>query len=132
KGPRAHGRGHNLRDRPQGHDRRQGHIHDGVLALRGGADVPEPEDNSRAQAGEGKGRMRVSQELLRFFKEPPGGRLALARRAGDEPLPPSDEVTVLFVLGFDKDPAVSDAAKKSLGEYPLEGLIKALERKLDP
>lgn len=76
--------------------------------------------------------MKVSQELLRFFKAPAGGRLALARRAGNEPLPPSDEVTVLFVLGFDKDPAVSDAAKKSLGEYPLEGLIKALERKLDP
>ncbi|WKZ32299.1 MAG: hypothetical protein QY316_10325 [Thermodesulfobacteriota bacterium] len=76
--------------------------------------------------------MKVRQELLRFFKAPPEGRLALAKRAGDEALPPSDEVTVLFVLGFDKDPAVSGAAKKSLGEYPLEGLIKALEEKLDP
>lgn len=76
--------------------------------------------------------MKVRQELLRFFKAPPEGRLALAKRAGGEALPPSDEVTVLFVLGFDKDPAVSGAAKKSLGEYPLEGLIKALEEKLDP
>lgn len=76
--------------------------------------------------------MKVRQELLRFFKAPPEGRLALARRAGDEALPPSDEVTVLFVLGFDKDPAVSGAAKKSLGEYPLDGLMKALEEKLDP
>ncbi|MBW7957240.1 MAG: hypothetical protein H3C68_05035 [Deltaproteobacteria bacterium] len=76
--------------------------------------------------------MKVRQELLKYFKMPAEGRLALAKRAGDDTLTPSDEVTVLFVLGFDKDPAVSDAAKKSLGEYPLDGLIKALEQKLDP
>lgn len=76
--------------------------------------------------------MKVRQELLRFFKTPPEGRLALARRAAGEGLSPSDEVTVLFVLGFDKDPAVSEAARKSLGEYPLEGLLNALEQKLDP
>jgi len=84
--------------------------------------------------------MKIKQELLRHISPSTSAqeRLAVAKReeAGLPGLPglidPSDEVTVLFVLGFDKDPQISGAAKKSLAEYPVQGLLSALEERLDP
>src|SRR3990172_7101791 len=81
--------------------------------------------------------MKIKQELLRHISPSTSAqeRLAVAKRE-EAGLPglidPSDEVTVLFVLGFDKDPQISGAAKKSLAEYPVQGLLSALEERLDP
>ena len=55
-----------------------------------------------------------------------------ARCVFGEDLPPEDEVTVLFVLGFDKDAELSGIAKKSLQEYTLTRLLDALDAPLDP
>lgn len=55
-----------------------------------------------------------------------------AMRALPEELSPEDEVTVLFVLSFDKDAELSGAAKNSLHEMPLQRLIEALDSELDP
>lgn len=78
--------------------------------------------------------MKVKQALLKYISPstPADERLAFANRSKTEDLAPQDEVTALFILGFDKDPGVSCAAKKSLEEYPLDLTLSALEEKLDP
>src|SRR3972149_4380780 len=78
--------------------------------------------------------MKIKQELLRHISPSTSAqeRLAVAKReeAGLPGLPglidPSDEVTVLFVLGFDKDPQISGAAKKSLAETGPAEVVAAL------
>lgn len=78
--------------------------------------------------------MKVKQALLKYISPstPADERLAFASRIKTEDLSPQDEVTALFILGFDKDPGVSCAAKKSLEEYPLDLTLSALEERLDP
>lgn len=79
--------------------------------------------------------MKVRQALLKYISPtaPKETRLKLASRERvDDPLSPEDEVTVLFVLAFDKDTEVSSAARKSFDEYPQDLLLDALEKKLDP
>ncbi len=77
--------------------------------------------------------MKIRQELLKFISPatPVDERLAAAKR-DQTGLSPSDEVTVLFVLGFDKDAVISAAARKSLADYTAQDLLSALEEKLDP
>lgn len=80
--------------------------------------------------------MKVRQGLLKYISHdvPEEDRKRHATRrwpAGDE-LGPHDEVTVLFVLSHDRYPGVAELARKSLAEYPLELVLKALEYKLDP
>ena len=76
--------------------------------------------------------MKLKGSLLKFVSQssPKEIRLAAAERRGED-MAPEDEVTVLFVLGFDKDQDLSAAAKKSLHEYPLQGLLDALDAPLD-
>lgn len=78
--------------------------------------------------------MKVKQGLLKFISPsaPEDLRLKVARLEPPESLSCEDQVTALFVLGFDKSPVVSEAAKKGLLEYPVEMLLEALEKKLDP
>ncbi|MBI2413639.1 MAG: hypothetical protein HYV24_10580 [Deltaproteobacteria bacterium] len=79
--------------------------------------------------------MKVRQALFKYISPatPKELKLKLASREyTDEPLSPEDEVTILFVLGFDKDAEVSSSARKSFDEYPAHILIDALEKKLDP
>jgi len=83
--------------------------------------------------------MKIKQELLKYISPstPADARLAVARReaagaGAPGEIDPSDEVTVLFVLGFDKDNQISGAAKKSLADYPAQELLSALEDRLDP
>lgn len=79
--------------------------------------------------------MKVKQALFKYISPatPKELKLKLASREyADEPLSPEDEVTILFVLGFDKDADVSSSARKSFDEYPAHILIDALEKKLDP
>ena len=77
--------------------------------------------------------MKLKGSLLKFVSpsSPREMRLSAAERAASEELQPEDEVTVLFVLGFDKDPGLADAAKKSLQEYPLQRLLEAMDAPLD-
>lgn len=76
--------------------------------------------------------MKLKGSLLKFVSpsSPRDVRLSAAERRSED-LPAEDEVTVLFVLGFDKDPELSGAAKKSLQEYPLQGLLEAMDAPLD-
>lgn len=76
--------------------------------------------------------MKLKGSLLKFVSpsSPRELRLSAAERRCED-LPAEDEVTVLFVLGFDKDPELSAAAKKSLQEYPLQRLLEALGAPLD-
>lgn len=79
--------------------------------------------------------MKVRQALLKYISPtaPKELKVRLASREyAEEPHSPEDEVTILFVLGFDKDPDVSSRARKSFDEYPAHLLIDALEKKLDP
>lgn len=78
--------------------------------------------------------MKIKQELLKYVSPstPAQERLAVAKREGAGKLEPPDEVTVLFVMGFDKDAGISGAAEKSLAEYPAQELLSALEDRLDP
>ncbi len=78
--------------------------------------------------------MKVSQRLLRFISPDTPGELKLkaATRALEEAIEPNDEVTVLFVLSFDKDPEVAGAAKRSFDDLPTALLLEALDKKLDP
>ncbi|MBI2400126.1 MAG: hypothetical protein HYV23_03580 [Deltaproteobacteria bacterium] len=76
--------------------------------------------------------MKLKGSLLKFVSPSSPGELRLSaaeRRCED--LPAEDEVTVLFVLGFDKDPELSAAARKSLQEYPLQRLLEAMDAPLD-
>ncbi|MBI1912442.1 MAG: hypothetical protein HYS21_10650 [Deltaproteobacteria bacterium] len=45
---------------------------------------------------------------------------------------PEDKVTAFFVLSYDKDSEVAEAAKKSLAECSIELHLSALEGRLDP
>lgn len=78
--------------------------------------------------------MKINQRLLRFISPETPGELKLkaATRALEEAIEPNDEVTVLFVLSFDKDPEVAGAAKKSFDGLPAALLLEALDKKLDP
>ncbi len=77
--------------------------------------------------------MKLKGSLLRFVSPSSASevRLRAAQRAASEEFAPEDEVTVLFVLGFDKDAEVAEAAKKSLQEFPLQRLLEALDATLD-
>lgn len=76
--------------------------------------------------------MKLKGSLLKFvsLSSPRELRLSAAERRCED-LPAEDEVTVLFVLGFDKDTELSAAAKKSLQEYPLQRLLEAMDAPLD-
>lgn len=79
--------------------------------------------------------MKVRQGLLKFISPdtPEELKLKAARcEPLDPPLPPEDQVTLLFVLSHDRNPAISEAAGKSLNDYPAEAMLDALEKKLDP
>jgi hypothetical protein len=78
--------------------------------------------------------MKLKGSLLRFVSPSSASevRLRAAQRAASEEFAAEDEVTVLFVLGFDKDSGVAEAAKKSLQEFPLQRLLEALDAPLDP
>ena len=78
--------------------------------------------------------MKVRQELLKYISpsEPVEVRLSIARRDRSWGLSVGDAGTVLFILGFDKDSSIAQAARKSLEAYPAHGLIAALDEKLDP
>jgi hypothetical protein len=75
--------------------------------------------------------MKLKGSLLKFVSpsSPREFRLSAAERR--EALAPEDEVTVLFVLAFDKDQELSGAARKSLQEYPLQRLLDAMDAPLD-
>ncbi|CAG1065357.1 hypothetical protein BAC1_00938 [uncultured bacterium] len=77
--------------------------------------------------------MKLKGSLLRFVSPSSASevRLRAAQRAASEEFAPEDEVTVLFVLGFDKNAEVAEAAKKSLQEFPLQRLLEALDATLD-
>jgi len=78
--------------------------------------------------------MKLKASLLKFVSpsSPADVRLAAARRSFGEELCAADEITVLFILGFDRDEELSSAAKGSLQEYPLKGLLDAMDSPLDP
>lgn len=78
--------------------------------------------------------MKIKQSLLKYLAptSPKELRMGVAARSLGEELLPEDEVTVLFVLSFDKDAELSGAAKKSLVEMPLQSLLEALDAALDP
>lgn len=78
--------------------------------------------------------MKLKGSLLRFVSPASAReeRLRAAQRAASEELAAEDEVTVLFVLGFDKDAELAEAAKRSLQEFPLQRLLEALDAPLDP
>lgn len=78
--------------------------------------------------------MKIKQSLLKYLSpsSPRELRVSAATRALGEELVPEDEVTVLFVLSFEKDPELSGAARKSLQEMPLHALLEALDGQLDP
>ncbi len=80
--------------------------------------------------------MKVKQGLLKYVSTdvPAEERARYAARewpAGLTP-EPEDEVTVLFVLGYDRAPEISSRARKSLAAYPADLVLKALERKIEP
>jgi len=77
--------------------------------------------------------MKLKSALLKFVSpsSPRQTRLNAAHGSPGEDLLPEDEVTILFVLGFDKDPELSEAAKKTLREYPLQRLLDAMDAPLD-
>ena len=77
--------------------------------------------------------MKLKNTLLKFVSpsSPREVRLRAAHGAPGEDLLPEDEVTILFVLGFDKDPELSEAAKKTLREYSLQRLLDAMDAPLD-
>lgn len=76
--------------------------------------------------------MKLKGSLLKFVSpsSPRELRLSAAERRCED-LPAEDELTVLFVLGFDKDTELSGAAKKSFQEYPLQRLLEAMDAPLD-
>lgn len=78
--------------------------------------------------------MKLKGSLLRFLSpaSPRELRLRAAQRALGGELAAEDELTVVFVLSFDKDPELSAEAKRSLNEYPLQRLLEALSAPLDP
>lgn len=79
--------------------------------------------------------MKVRQELLKYIspQTPEDVKLKVARgEAVDVELDPSDRVTALFVLSYDRSPAVSQDAKKSFEALSPQTFINALEKKLDP
>lgn len=78
--------------------------------------------------------MKLKQSLLKYLtpSSPSELRMNAASRALGEELSPEDEVTVLFVLSFDKDSELSGAARKSLQEMELQRLVEALDSPLDP
>lgn len=78
--------------------------------------------------------MKLKQSLLKYLSpsSPRELRMNAALRALGEELAPEDEVTVLFVLSFDKDPELSGTARRSLQEMPRQRLVEALDAQLDP
>jgi len=78
--------------------------------------------------------MKLKTSLLKFVSpsSPAETRRGAARRSFGEELSAADEISVLFILGFDRDEDLSSAAKSSLQEYPLKGLLDAMDSPLDP
>lgn len=80
--------------------------------------------------------MKVREGLIKFISPvtPTAERLKAARCEEPEsgPLGPNDRLTVLYVLSHDSDKEVAAAAGKSFDEYPVELVLKALDKKLDP
>lgn len=78
--------------------------------------------------------MKVKQSLLKYIspETPEELKLKVAKACPPEPLSPEDQLTALVVLLFDKNTLVSAAARKGLAEYPVERIVEALEKKLDP
>lgn len=80
--------------------------------------------------------MKVKQELLKLLSPQTSSDEERLRIANNDPLPPpldpSDALTALFVLGYDKVASVAEAAKKSLEAYPAHSVIEALNKRLDP
>ncbi len=80
--------------------------------------------------------MKVRQGLFKFISTDADKeqRISYASRRWPalEPLEPSDELTVLFVLAHDRDLDVSTPAARSLLDYPAERALTALGGRLDP
>ncbi|MEK7772701.1 MAG: hypothetical protein AAB307_00010 [Deltaproteobacteria bacterium] len=80
--------------------------------------------------------MKVSQELLKLLSPQTSSddeRLRIANNGPlDQPLDPSDRLTALFVLCYDKVAAVAEAAKKNFEACPARLVLQALAKKLDP
>lgn len=80
--------------------------------------------------------MKVKRSLLKFLSNDAPADLKLMA-AGLDPevagrMEPDDVVTVLFVLGYDADEAVSRAAVKSLQDHPVSQKVMAMEQRLEP
>jgi len=79
--------------------------------------------------------MKVKKSLLTFIS--PGtdlcARLKIARREDSEfkTLSPSDRVTVLFILSYDRETELADIATASLESAPESLLLSALAEGLD-
>lgn len=75
--------------------------------------------------------MKIKQSLLQFVNPANTKEQKLKAAQGPQGLSPDDLVTVLFVLSHDKDPEVSDMARRSFEAMPVTEIISALEKKLD-
>jgi hypothetical protein len=80
--------------------------------------------------------VKVSRELYRYVGPEAALEARLKAAAGltesGSALPPADMVTVAFILGRDKDPAVAARAGKTLDECPSAIAAEALGHRLDP
>lgn len=80
--------------------------------------------------------MKVKRSLLKLLSPDVPAGLKLKAASVDQSvvgqMEPDDIVTVLFVLCYDKDAAVSAAAAKSLQDYPVAQKVMAMEERLEP
>ncbi len=79
--------------------------------------------------------MRVKKSLLKFISKDLDRkkRLSSARREGGDfkALRPSDQVTALFVLSYERDNEISASAYETLAGAEVEFILSALEERLD-
>ncbi|MEK6759937.1 MAG: hypothetical protein AABY51_09210 [Deltaproteobacteria bacterium] len=80
--------------------------------------------------------MKVKRSLLKLLANGVPTDLKLKAASLDPEvtglMEPDDAVTVLFVLGYDADEAVSRAAVKSLQDYSISQKVMAMEQRLEP
>ncbi|MBI5344258.1 MAG: hypothetical protein HZB83_02815 [Deltaproteobacteria bacterium] len=80
--------------------------------------------------------MKVSKTLLRYISPEAPREIKLRVAARTEPeslkLAAEDQMTALFVLSYEKDGEVAEAARASFAALDQNFLISALDKKLDP
>ena len=76
--------------------------------------------------------MKIKKKLLKLVAPMATKEMRMILARAGEQMSPGDLVTVIFILMLDKDPDVSDLAKKTFKSLPLEVLTVALSSEVEP